>query len=95
MFRAYILAIFRELQVRCWTSESTLPTIQVLKSLAALLSVLKILFFVELRVSRNNIKNLVFDEKPGYNGSRVQACCSHAVLRLHVSFFFFFCYHKI
>jgi hypothetical protein len=58
MFWAYILAIFRELQVRCWTGESTLPTIQVLKSLAALLSVLNISFFVELRVSHNNVKIL-------------------------------------
>jgi len=46
MFRAYILAIFRELQVWCRTVES----------LAALFSVLKSSFFVELRVSLCNVK---------------------------------------
>jgi len=51
MFRAYILVIFRELQVRCGTDEfkcwnPSLP----------FFSVLKILYFVELHVSLNNVK---------------------------------------
>jgi len=46
MFRAYILAIFRELQVWCRTVET----------LAVLFSVLNSSFFVEVRVSLCNLK---------------------------------------
>jgi hypothetical protein len=64
-----------------------LPTIQVLKSLAALIPVFKVSFFVQLRVSLNNVKLSSLSKSRVNNGSHVEACCSKAVLRLDVSVF--------
>ena len=82
MFWPYILAIFRESQVWCGTVESHAAYSSSVETLAALFSVLKSSFFVELHVSLCIVKLCSLTKSGATMGAMctnvLQSCGTHA-----------------